>query len=331
MAFKIHTWSDISERFSDNLLLGNGASISVDNRFRYQSLKQHAIENGLFNVDVESLFDFFHTDDFELILRIVWQATNVNKALEIEDQKTEKAYRHVRDCLIAAVRDIHPEHGDLSDRLPSLATFMKRFDKVLSLNYDLIVYWAMMYGNELNNRHMFKDCFVRSKFDDEWSKFEEPYGNHDSCTSVFYPHGNLVLARDKLENERKITSDGDGLLESILQKWSNGSYVPLFVSEGTEQQKKKSIQSSYYLNTVYREVIPSIQESLVVYGWGVGEHDLHIIERLAKSNIRRIAFSVFGNDQAFCNRISQLILDEFPQRCDVFFFDCNSPDCWINA
>jgi hypothetical protein len=46
---------------------------------------------------VQSIFDFFHTDDFELILRIVWQANNVNKALEIEDDKTESSYIHVRD------------------------------------------------------------------------------------------------------------------------------------------------------------------------------------------------------------------------------------------
>ncbi|WP_236040774.1 DUF4917 family protein [Marinobacter nauticus] len=331
MPFEIHPWSDISDMFADTLLLGNGASIAVDDRFRYQSLKQHAIDNGLFNTDVQSLFDFFHTDDFELILRIVWQATNVNKALEIDDEKTEQAYRHVRDCLIAAVRDIHPEHGVVSDKLPAIAKYMKGFSKIVSLNYDLIVYWAMMYGNELNNRHMFKDCFVSSKFDDEWSRFSDAYGNHDSCSLVFYPHGNLILARDKLENERKISSGANGLLESILQKWERGSYVPLFVSEGTKQQKQKSIQSSYYLNTLYREVLTSVQDNLVVFGWGIGEHDLHILERAAKSNVRRIAFSVFGDDQPYCNRVSQLVRDEFRQPCEVLFFDAESPECWTNA
>ncbi|PRY70640.1 DUF4917 family protein [Halomonas ventosae] len=331
MPFEIRPWSEISDRFNDTLLLGNGASIAVDDRFRYQSLKQHAIDNGLFNTDVQSLFDFFHTDDFELILRIVWQATNVNKALEIDDQKTEQSYRHVRDCLIAAVRNIHPEHGAVSDKLPEIAKYMKGFKKIVSLNYDLIVYWAMMYGNELKNRHMFKDCFVGSEFDDDWSRFGDAYGNHDSCSLVFYPHGNLIFARDKLENERKISSGADGLLESVLQKWERGSYVPLFVSEGTKQQKQKSIQSSYYLNTVYREVLTSVQDSLVVFGWGVGEHDLHIIERAAKSNVRRIAFSVFGDDQGYCNRVSQLVRDEFQQPCEVFFFDAESLECWTNA
>jgi len=63
------------------ILLGNGASIAIDDSFAYGSLKEHATDNGLLTDDIQSLFDFFHTDDFELILRIVWQATNVNKSL----------------------------------------------------------------------------------------------------------------------------------------------------------------------------------------------------------------------------------------------------------
>ena len=108
MPVEIKKWSDIKDDYTGDLLIGNGASIAVDSKFSYGSLKKHATENGLLTDDVQSIFDFFHTDDFELILRIVWQATNVNKSLDIEDEKTEKAYEHVRDCLIDAVRDIHP-------------------------------------------------------------------------------------------------------------------------------------------------------------------------------------------------------------------------------
>ena len=105
MPTKIFQWSDIKDEFNGGaILLGNGASIAIDDSFAYGSLKEHATDNGLLTDDIQSLFDFFHTDNFELILRIVWQATNVNKSLKIEDEKTEQAYLHVRDCLIAAVR-----------------------------------------------------------------------------------------------------------------------------------------------------------------------------------------------------------------------------------
>lgn len=324
----IYKWKDIREKFSGNIILGNGASIALDARFAYASLKQHAVDNGLFTDDVRKIFEFFITDDFELILRIVWQATNVNKSLEIDDEKTENAYVHVRDCLISAVRNIHPEHEEIYGQIPAIYEFLKGFETVISLNYDLIVYWVMMYGRDVDDKHAFKDCFLHSKFDDDWQRFREPTGDQEKCSLVFYPHGNLVLARDKIENERKISSNHLGLLEGILSKWQKGSYVPLFVSEGTSAQKIKSIQGSHYLNTVYREVIPSLSPDLVIYGWGFGDHDLHVIKKIAKSRIQRIAVSVLDYDEAYCNRVYQILRAELDKKCEVIFFDSASLGCW---
>ncbi|MGI3004984.1 hypothetical protein ACRTDJ_18135 [Shewanella algae] len=45
MPYQIYNWSDISGAFSDSILLGNGASISIDRDFTYNSLKQHAIDH----------------------------------------------------------------------------------------------------------------------------------------------------------------------------------------------------------------------------------------------------------------------------------------------
>lgn len=330
MPIEIHEWKDIEEGFDGAILLGNGASIAVHDSFRYGSLKQHAIDNGLLTEDVDSIFNFFHTDDFELILRIVWQATNVNKSLNIEDDKTEQAYQHVRDCLISAVRNIHPENGTISNQIPNIYRFLKRFNTIIDLNYDLIVYWVMMYGLDIKDGHAFKDCFDGAYFDDDWTRFREPIRDQKQCSLVFYPHGSLFLARDKIENEKKISAAGFSLLEGILKKWEQGSYVPLFVSEGTAEQKTKSIHSSYYLNTVYREVLTHLPPNLVIYGWGFGEHDIHLLKRIAKAGIERIAVSVFGNDQAYCNRITQIISDEIGKECSILFFDSNSAGCWNN-
>ena len=219
----------------------------------------------------------------------------------------------------------------MQDQFLNIYNFMKRFKTVISLNYDLIIYWARMYGQDIKDRHSFKDCFISSSFDDDWSKFYDPISSEKSCTLVFYPHGNLVFARDKIENERKIVSSSMDLLSEILRKWENGSYVPLFVSEGTSKQKVKSIQGSYYLNTIYREVLPRVSENLVIYGWGMGEHDIHILQRIAKSKVKNIAVSVFGNDQAFCNRVSKLIEDEISKDVKITFFDSQSDECWNRA
>lgn len=328
MVFKILAWESIKDDYDGTILLGNGASTAVDDGFAYGSLKQHATDHGLLTDDVKNIFDFFHTDDFELILRIVWQATNVNKSLKLEDDRTELAYVHIRDCLIASVRNIHSQYDDISAQIPIIYAFLKHFKTVIPLNYDLIVYWVMMYGLKIEDGHIFKDCFINSQFNDDWQRFRDPVGKQKSCSLVFYPHGSLILARDKIENERKISSNGLNLLEEILSKWEKGSYVPIFVSEGTTEQKIKSIQSSYYLNTVYREVLTSLPADIVIYGWGMGEHDMHIIQRLSKSGISRVAVSVYGNDQGYCNRVNQILKDAFGDKCEVVFFDCQSTNCW---
>ena len=111
MPFEIAPWEAISENYGCTVLLGNGASISVNPSFSYASLLQHAADQHLLPGDAQRLFEFFQTNDFELVLRIVWQASNVNRSLQIPDQRTHAAYASLRDCLIQTVRDIHPEHG----------------------------------------------------------------------------------------------------------------------------------------------------------------------------------------------------------------------------
>jgi len=41
---QLKNWSDIANEFQDTLVLGNGASISIDQRFDYRSLLQKARE-----------------------------------------------------------------------------------------------------------------------------------------------------------------------------------------------------------------------------------------------------------------------------------------------
>lgn len=329
MPFTIHPWFELAQRYEGTILLGNGASIAVSPRFAYSSLLEHVRQQDNLTEDVSRLFDFFNTEDFELILRIVWQATNVNKSLQIQDERTHAAYVRIRECLIQAVREVHPEHNEITEQLPLMYQFLKRFDTVISLNYDLIVYWVMTYGLDINDRHRFKDCFLTGGiFEQDWQRLRGTYGYEQSNTLVFYPHGSLVLCRNRVEQERKIHIQGSGLLESILERWQSEEVVPLFVSEGTHMQKVSSIQNSFYLSTVYREVLAEPRESLVILGWGMGEHDVHLLKRMAGSGINRVAVSVFRRDQAYCNRVNLLIKEHLGHDTLVEFFDSESPGCW---
>ena len=331
MSYPVLKWLDIAQNYQrGTILLGNGASIAVSPSFGYGSLLNHAKQSGVIAEDVSRLFRFFNTSDFELILRLVWQASNVNKSLKITDQRTHQAYLNVRDCLIQTVRAVHPEYDLVSNMLPIMYEFLKRFDTVISLNYDLLVYWTMTYGLNINDGHLFKDCFLgNGMFNDDWRRFREPY-KEQTNTLVFYPHGSLALCRNVVEQEFKIHSAGAGLLEAILQAWSSEQYVPLFVSEGTMQQKVSSIQNSYYLSTVYREVLTAQRLTLTLFGWGLGEHDRHLLKRMRGTGIQRVAVSVFRGDQVYCNYVHQIIRDDLGL-VHVDFFDSESPGCWIHA
>lgn len=327
-------WEQISIFYNRGvLLLGNGASMSVDTRFGYKSLVEHAVEKKLFNEDLERLFKFFETTDFELILRLVWQASNVNKSLCIDDDdKTRQAYIRVRNCLIKTVRSIHPTYNEVSHNLPTIYSFIKQFSTIISLNYDLILYWSTMYGSNINDRHTFKDCFIDGEFSDNWRKFKKPIYNEQSTSVVFYPHGNLILTRDKIESEFKLSNGHDNLLKSILDSWQTELYIPLFVSEGLSLQKIKSIQTSRYLNTVYREVLTNLGPMMVIYGWDLGIQDSHILKKISSSWVRRVAVSVYdlGDDknQAFCHRVARQFHELMGEQVTVEFFYSNSGGCW---
>lgn len=328
--FKIEEWARLKPRYlKGTVILGNGASMAISTNFAYASLLQDAQRRGGLSSDVDKLFSFFQTQDFELVLRLVWQASKVNESLGIPDGLTRAAYLNVRECLIEAVRNVHPSFDSVNQHLPQMHDFLKTFDTVLCLNYDLLVYWAMAYGWEIKDRHAFKDCFLSGTFDGDWSRFRERFYGETARTLVFYPHGNLALARNLVEQEFKISGGSGGLLETILKEWQSERCVPIFVSEGTMEQKVSSIQSSYYLGTVFREVLNAPRSTLTLYGWAIGEHDIHILQRMRGRGIHHVAISVYGNNQEFCRHAYQMVqthLGPLP----VEFFDSASPGCWIH-
>lgn len=324
---KILPWDVLSNDFQDGLLLGNGASMAVHGGFGYANLFEEAVRLGNVNQQVQKVFDSFNTTDFELVLRRLWHATLVNEALQVTPGPVELAYKSVRTALIATIRSTHVSHADAKPHLELIFPFMQRFKTVVSLNYDLIVYWAAMLGN--NSLGLwFKDAFVRDSFRDDWETVRQPY-RAEGATLFFYPHGNLVLGRTSLDGERKIAGGASNdLLEAILQQWAEGKASPIFVCEGTAEHKKKSIESSSYLQTVYREIIPKFGESLVIYGWSLSEQDEHIVNRLRHAGLSRVAVSVRNNDLKFAQRVEDLMKEQGIG--DVAFFDSASPGCWNN-
>ncbi len=322
---KVKQWEDIKDDFeAGSLILGNGASMAVSEKFGYGSLFDEAKKLDHLTKLVQKVFKSFDVEDFELVLRRLWQAKLVNKALKIEHGKVEESYQQVRTALIATVRDVHVSYQEAEEHLEHIYQFMKPFKKVVSLNYDLIVYWAAMFGNnqiknETGSSNWFKDCF---NFDRVFSDWRERDG-----TLFFYPHGNLVLRRSKFSGVKKIvTGDYSQLLDSILDEWVNQDLAPAFVCEGTQESKEQSISSCDYLEKVFYEVLPSLEQNIVIYGWAMAEQDEHLIEQISKSQPEKVAVSVYRKDEVFMGRVKKQLKGIGVKK--VIFFDSQSAGAW---
>lgn len=333
--YQIRNWNDISADYiNGSLIIGNGASIALHQNFNFRSLKEKAEELKLFDEDIAKLFKEFETDDFELILRLVWHAKLVNNHLGIIDQTIDSAYENIKEALIKVVKEVHCEYSEIVDQLPQLYQFTKQFRTVVSLNYDLILYWILMYGNRNEDGHRFKDCFQGSGlFRNNWQDLRNPIRKEREVTLAFYQHGNLSIFRDSKNTETKVQKkDFESLLEVITSQWEDEK-IPLFVAEGTGQKKLESIKSSSYLSTIFYEVLPVLMSSkanLVIYGWSLGEQESHLVKQIFKNKQSgKVAISTFDKSQEECHRISMLIRN-IASETEIEFFDSQSSGCWNN-
>jgi hypothetical protein len=326
-------WDAVREQYhKGGLLLGNGASMAVHQGFGYASLYEVARQREHLTEAVAGVFAAFGTNDFELVLRRLWQAQLVNTSLSIPPGAVEEAYELVRNALIATVRDSHVKYDDAAPHFSAIWAFMQPFRTVVSLNYDLTVYWAMMAGNSALGGSWFKDCFLHGEFVENWQSRRDPLGAMTDACLVFYPHGNLVLARTPGFEERKIAAGSNSnLLEKILAEWESNNAAPLFICEGTAEHKKRAIENSAYLQRVFREVIPACGETLVIYGWNAAPQDRHILEQVKRARaggLHAVAVSVFRDNQNEAQRVQELL--QGIGMVEISFFDAESPGCWIH-
>jgi len=323
----LQSWSDISRRYTHYLILGNGASIAFDARFRYTSLVDQAKIYGFITNRIKRLFNVFGTDDFEAILRHVSDARLVNQELGVQDKKTSAAQGIVRQALIQAIHHTHPPHTEVASKFPDFSTFIAHFHTIVSLNYDLLLYWAHMFANEDQTDVRFKDCFPNGRFREDWRSLRKPIKPSKRSVLVFYPHGNLVLAADDSGHERKIVVDSSlGLLSEIVAKWQNSGWRPLFVSEGSSQSKLATIYQSRYLTTVLEDVLPDASPSVAVFGWSFRNEDDHILDALLTAQPRRVAVSVLSSKpcwRAFRDRVRSKIKEHSARGHipEIEFFD----------
>jgi hypothetical protein len=351
---EIMQWNDIKGDFKDALLVGNGGSIALSDKFSYKSLYGYADKHELLQKEAIAVFDKFQKKyrDFEQVLYSLWQADYINGLFDVaedEQKKVRLGYTKVRRSLIDAVKDVHPANNESELALLKVGQFTAGFKTVFSLNYDLMLFWASqkVNVNDINDGNKFIDGFTlrvsRNKsqkdptfaFTDNIEELRVPNHYNESSTLVFYPHGSLLLYQTKAKkDERKITSyKKEGLLKSITDFWARNDGNPIFVCEGDSEQKLKAISASKYLTHVYQNVLPRAGKTLTIYGWGMGDQDSHIVKQLARGSYEKVAVSIHTQNKSpkqlaqmmntYQHKLEKIVLPEH-----VEFFDSASLGCW---
>ncbi|MEB0208445.1 DUF4917 family protein [Pseudomonas sp. CCC3.1] len=276
------------------LLLGNGASMAVWHDFYYDSLFEKAksvAEKPLSQTEL-SVFDALSTRNFEHVLSALKTASKVNKALAINSASPRKRYYAIKEALINSTQDVHiPWRLMNADTLTGWQQELARYATVYCSNYDLLTPWAVMQAPK-----QFNDLF-----DNQSATFElEAALSKSKATRVLYLHGALHLVKNQEGKARKINATEATLLSNFAINHSISALddVPLFVSESSSDDKRKSIRHSDYLSFCHQQLM-SHKDALCIFGHSLGEQDQHLINAVRQAPLKTLCISVYPRSEAF--------------------------------
>jgi hypothetical protein len=140
----------VPERRSPHILLGNGFSRACRNDiFAYGALFYRADFNALSPLAREA-FGVLATTDFEVVMRALKDAARLIRlyAPNLPDvaDNLERDAAGLREVLVRAIAQNHPDFpGTIDgDQYAACRRFLAHFKNIYTLNYDLLLYWALM-------------------------------------------------------------------------------------------------------------------------------------------------------------------------------------------
>jgi len=262
------------------LLLGNGFSI---HHFSYKTLFEKA---GLSETDPPgALFAALNTYDFESVIKALEDAAVVEEVYGQSDRS--KLFRddadRLRKVLVHAIRTTHPAHReDIADVIPSCLRFLRCFERIFTLNYDLLLYWVA-----LDETRKFWDGFGLGE---EVSGFRGPFRTNAQC-NIFNLHGGLHLFRTLTGEVEKRLMGPTGVIDAIAETITRDKRVPILIAEGTSNAKMSKISSTPYLKHSYDRLSAS-KGCCFIYGHSAHQNDAHIYRALFTSQMDHLYFCI---------------------------------------
>ena len=317
------------------LLLGNGFSMSYDfKRFSFTSLLESAIKEGIIIKDspIHKMFINLETADFEYIMRLLEDTTktiNCYSDDECSDEIKNKLIddsHNLKQYLVDIITNNHPEKITVIDDLEFTNTmaFIGNFKKIYTLNYDLLLYWTIIKLNEKEKSDIFKDGFGLSTDNQSEIVYRNKKDNYGQ--NIFYLHGALHLF-DKKTDFLKITyKETHPLKEQILEKLNINIY-PIFISEGTAENKKHKIIHNALLNSAYKSLYTSGSKdsSLILFGTILKSNDEHIKQAVMDNSINKIYIGIDPDNQ---DEIEHIKNNFNSDKKEIILYDYKGVDLW---
>jgi hypothetical protein len=325
ISIDIHDWESIAEEFiGSDLLLGNGFSMNLTGAFNYGSLFEEFLKNC--EATDADLFRRFDSTNFELIMQRLINAKSVNGIFGIDTSRIEDALQKLRSGLVLAIQNNHPRSDRIAwEQLEGIATQLVAFNDIFTLNYDLFIYHIIMIMLDMHRA----DRSVRPYNDYFWLNFDSQFlqfmdfQDIPKYKHIYYLHGALFLFK-RGHNDLKIRrSERYTELVGLIANNIEEGEVPLFVSEGTADDKLLAISSSNYLRFALSK-LKAAENRIVIFGTSLSEPDQHVVDAINR-NSRKLAVSVYvGNksQEALISQIYQL-RSRFPKH-EIAFFDSST-------
>jgi len=272
----------------------------------------------------------FKKDDF-LIIGITGPfgsgCTTAAKFFEKDFEKIRIEYISGKNKVQA---DIVKWYKSDADEYQHCKQFLQHFERIFTLNYDLLLYWTLMQEDIIPNLRC-DDGFRKPEDKDAEYVTWEPENTYSQ--NIYYLHGALHIFDAGSEIQKYTWIDtGIPLMEQIRDALEK-NYFPLFVAEGTSEEKLTRIKHSDYLSKAYRSFIP-IKGALFIYGHSLSDNDNHILRLIEIGKISQLYVSIYGNPEDENNikliqKANALTTARHPRNpLEVFFYDAESAQVW---
>lgn len=319
-----------------HVLLGNGFSRAYrDDIFAYGALFDRA-DFAKLSPSARAAFDVLKTRDFETVIRALRRGADL-AALYGFDANAIQQMRvdadGLRDVLVRTIADNHPAQPNeiRPDQYEACRTFLSNFQKIYTLNYDLLLYWALMH-DDVGPRVPRDDGFRASEDDSaDYVVWDPPSSSTEQ--NVYYVHGGLHLFDAGTELTKYTWSrTGVRLIDQVRRALESDRY-PLFVAEGKSDEKLDRIRHHSYLGRIERSIV-AIGGALFLYGVSCGEGDQHVLDWLAEGKVAHLYVGIFGDPASAANvELQHRVLAVGARRRRgkapaVTFFDASSARVW---